>query len=257
MCNKEHLIGYLYGELAPAERRAFDMHVAECAECRQEVEALGETRQHLATWAPPEPALDFAVVRRPPPDVAPRPRLLAFVPQWGLAAAAALLVVAGAAAIANVEVRYGRDGVVVRTGWSAPPAGPGEGTAAPSASPAPAAPAVASSEQLKADVLALERRLRELEQSQSSQLARVAVAARPGLTVPELRRILAESEARQRTEIALQVGQVWKDFNAARANDAAYFQRTLGQAQGLTNYQLRQHRDSIDSLYRVSASQQK
>jgi hypothetical protein len=81
------------------------------------------------------------------------------------------------------------------------------------------------------------------------------VAASGGISVPELRRILAEYEARQRTEMAVQVGQIWRDWTAARANDVAYFQKTLGQAQGLTNQQRRQHGDSIESLYRVSASQ--
>jgi anti-sigma factor RsiW len=251
MCNKELLVGYLYGELTADDRAAFEAHAAECADCRLEVQGLRQTRQHLASWAPPEPDLDFTIVRGARAGVASRPRLFAFVPQWGLAAAAALLVLAGAAAIANVEVRYGQDGtVVVRTGWSAPAEPAVAGTP-----PRAAVEAVRTSkpaEDLGALVTALARRVSALE---SSPPAPVRVAASGGISVPELRRILAEYEARQRTEMAVQVAQVWRDWTAARANDVAYFQKTLGQAQGLTNQQLRQHRDSIESLYRVSVSQ--
>ena len=214
---------------------------------------LGQTRQHLASWAPPEPEFNFRVVRgaaAPPPR-----RRLAFVPQWGLAAAASLLLVAGAAAIANVEVRRDAGGFVVRTGWAnaATPA------AALPIAPVAASPAgldAASSEQLKAVVTSLERRLAEIEQAQTAQIARVASTVSPGISVPELRKILAESESRQRAELAVQIAQVWNDFSVARVGDFERVQQVVKQAQGMTNYQLKQHRDSIDSLYRVSASQQ-
>jgi hypothetical protein len=55
--------------------------------------------------------------------------------------------------------------------------------------------------------------------------------------------------------MALQVSQVWKDFSAARVNDFTRLQDIVGRAQGVTNQQLRQHRDSIELLSRVSASQ--
>jgi hypothetical protein len=256
MCNKENLVGYLYDELSADERRIFEAHLAGCADCRTDVGALRQTRQHLASWAPPEPEFNFRIVRETP--VAPR-RRWAFVPQWGLGAAASLLVLAGAAAIANVEVRRDRDGFVVRTGWakSAPTdasvAKPSGGTVVPAAADA------ASSEQLKATITALERRLADLEQVQANQIVKASSAARLGISVPELRKILAESESRQQAELAMRINQVWNDFNVARVSDLERVQKVVDNAQGFTNYQLKQHRDSIntlnDSLYKVSASQ--
>jgi hypothetical protein len=53
--------------------------------------------------------------------------------------------------------------------------------------------------------------------------------------------------------MALQVGQVWKDFSAARVSDFTRMQDVVSRAQGVTNLQLRQHRDSIESLYRTAS----
>ena len=54
--------------------------------------------------------------------------------------------------------------------------------------------------------------------------------------------------------MALQVSQVWKDFSAARVTDFTRLQDVVGRAQGVTNQQLRQHRDSIDTLYRLGVA---
>ena len=257
MCNKEALIGYLYGELSASERAAFEQHAAGCDECRSEISGLQHTREHLAAWAPPEPEFNFQVIRSARTQAAPAPpraRRFAFVPEWALAAAAALLVAAGAAAIANVEVRYGADGsIAVRTGWSEPV--PAPVPAATQAAPQ-AASAATPSEDLTAVIAVLEARLRQLETARTPELTRVAAPA-PGITPAELRKILTQSETRQREEMKAQVGQIWRDFNAARAADFARVQQTLTQVQGLTNYQLRQQRDSIESLYLRTVSQQR
>jgi anti-sigma factor RsiW len=252
MCNKENLVGYLYDELSADERRIFEAHLAGCADCRKEVGGLRQTRQHLASWAPPEPEFNFRIVRETP--VAPR-RRWAIVPPWGLAAAASLLVLAGAAAIANVEIRRDRDGFVVRTGWAKSPATQASAANPPAGPVVPAALDAASSEQLKATVIALERRLADLEQAQTNEVVRASSAARLGISVPEIRKILAESESRQQAELAMRINQVWNDFNVARVSDLERVQQVVANAQGITNYQLKQHRDSINSLYRVSASQ--
>ena len=115
MCNHERLLDYLYDELSADERKAFEIHVHDCSACRSELAALGSTRHALALWSPPDPELGFRIVRKeetPPP----RRAFWNISPQWGLAAAAVLLLSVGAA-IANVEVRYGSEGFVVRTGW--------------------------------------------------------------------------------------------------------------------------------------------
>jgi anti-sigma factor RsiW len=254
MCNKEQLVGYVYGELSVFEKAAFESHLRECAECRTEVRELGQTRQHLAEWTPPEPEFTYRMVKTPRAETGPAARM-AYVPGWVLAAAAAVVLVAGAAAVANLEVRYGHDGsVIVRTGWGAT-AAESSGSAQPGQ--AQAAVSSAASEQTDRQLRALERRLDELQAMQSAQVVR-ATGGRQGISAPELRRILAESETRQRAEMAVYVAQIWKDFNAMRASDLARVQQTLGQAQGLTNLQLRQQRDTIDSLrYLHSVSQQK
>lgn len=251
MCNKDQLVGYLYDELSAAERATFEAHLATCPECRTEAAGLQQTRQHLTTWAPPQPEINFHIARGPR-AVPAKPRVFGFVPQWAMAAAASLLVLAGAAAIANLELRYGPEGVVVRTGWTAP-AAPAAAVPAAGAARAQAVPVAASSEQLKAAVQALAARLDELERERATQTVKASMPLTAGITAPELRKILSQTEARQREEMALQVAQLWKDFSAARVTDFTRLQDVVGRAQGLTNQQLRQHRESIESLYRVSA----
>jgi anti-sigma factor RsiW len=258
MCNKEQLVGYLYDELDAGERQTVEAHLALCEECRVEVAGLQQTRQHLTTWSPPQPEFTFHIVRGAAPasaPVAPALKRFGFVPQWAMAAAASLLVLAGAAAIAHVELRYGPEGFVVRTGWASERAG-----TPPAATPGPVQAASAGvsseqSEQLKAALRVLESRLAELEQARASQTVMAARTTPAAITAPELRKVMAASEARQREEMALQVSQVWKDFSAARVNDFTRLQDIVGRAQGVTNQQLRQHRDSIELLSRVSASQ--
>lgn len=250
MCNTEQLVSYVYEELSDSERAKFESHLSSCGECRQQLAELRGTRHLLASWAPPQPEFNFHIVRGAAAPAVPR-RRFAFVPQWALSAAATLLLAAGVAAVANLEIRYGADGLVVRTGWMRAP--DGSVTPAAAGSAAQAAPVTASSDQLQRDVEALTARLRTLEQAQAAPLARVAAPANAAITAPELRRILAELESRQRTEMALQVGQVWKDFNAARVNDLSRMQDVVSRAQGVTNLQLRQHRDSIESLYRTAS----
>ena len=249
MCNTEQLVSYVYEELSDSERAEFEGHLPSCAECRQELAELRGTRHLLASWAPPQPEFNFHIVRGAAAAAVPRRR--AFVPQWALSAAAALLLAAGVAAVANLEIRYGADGLVVRTGWMR--ATEGSVTPAAAGGATQAAPVSASSDQLQRDVEALTARLRTLEQAQAAPLARVAAPANAAITAPELRRILAELESKQRTEMALQVGQVWKDFSAARVSDFSRLQDVVSRAQGVTNLQLRQHRDSIESLYRTAS----
>lgn len=242
MCNKDLLIGYLYDELSPAERGAFEEHAATCEACRQEIRGLRQARQHLSSWSPPEPALDFHIIRGP--VEAPR-RRVPFVPQWALAAAATIVLLAGAAAIAHVEVRYGPDGLVVRTGWGStimPPA-PVE--------PAPAVAATAASEQLKGEVVTLQQRIQQMEEAQTKQVSPTVASIRPGITASELRKILAESEARQRTELAVKVAQIWNDFNAARASDLLRVQQALDRTQHANEFRFAQTRGSLDQLRSV------
>ena len=113
--DKSSLVAYLYGECETTERQQIEAHLATCAACAKELDALRAARGTLDAWTPPEPALGFKIVQE---DPAP-PHFWGRVGTargWALAAAA-VLVLAAAAAIAHVEVRYDSDGLAVRTGW--------------------------------------------------------------------------------------------------------------------------------------------
>lgn len=94
MCDqREQLIGYLYDECTPDERRAVEAHLNECHVCRAEVGGLRDVRQDLLAWDVPT---QDSVWR---PFAAPRVTPVAWraVPAWAMAAAATLVFAAGAA----------------------------------------------------------------------------------------------------------------------------------------------------------------
>ena len=225
MCNQERLLDYLYDELSADERKAFEIHLNGCGACRSELAALGDTRNALALWSPPDPELGFRIVRNEE-QAAPRRPFWNFSPQWGLAAAAVLLLSIGAA-IANLEVRYGGNGFVVRTGWGRPAA-----QAPVVANEASAVPVAASSEEWKERLRALDNRLQQLEQSSrpvSAASVRDNTADRmsDAEILREVRKIIAESETKQQRELALRVTQVVRDVDAARAGDLARVEQGL------------------------------
>jgi hypothetical protein len=238
MCdNKELLVGYVYNELGADERRTFNAHVQACAECRQELAGLQATRGHLATWAPPEPDLGFQVVRH---VVEPRGKVVPFRSRWmpafGLAAAA-VLVLAAASAVANLEVRYDNDGLVVRTGWA-----PKESRTAQTAAPAQPQ-AVPLNASWRADFEALDRRLREIESAVTTPAnGTVQVASGPRMTDAEIMRrmrdIVREAESRQDVAVAQRLLQVMQDFDRMRRSDFAMLQQSSAQYQGITNAEL-------------------
>jgi anti-sigma factor RsiW len=253
ICDKETLVGYIYDELGVTERATFEEHLARCAACREEVDGLRATRAHLATWAPPEPDFGFPRFRVVRENEAPAPvRRFRLSPAWGLAAAAVLLL-AVASAIANLEVKYGSDGLVVRTGWarSAP-------AAVPPVQPATEVTPVSAAQDWKADFQRLEQRLRSLEVSASSRPAASsqAVSAQARLSDQELlrqvRAIINQSEARQQRELALRVAQVVRESEAQRQTDLVRVQQGLQQMQGMTDAELIRHRDALNYLVRVA-----
>lgn len=230
MCDKELLLGYLYDELPPSDRQTFDRHLTSCAECREEVEGLRGTRTHLTSWAPPEPDLGFHIVRGaevPAREVRPA-RWWRMSPAWGLAAAA-LLVLAVSAAIANVEVRAGRDGIVVRTGWN-------RATSATGSSPA-----VLSTGASVAELQRVEARMKELEgrlaARQASTLVPVSVSRMSDAELVRfVRQAVSESEQRQNGELARRILQVNRDTEVARRADIDRLLVAYRELQG-TNFQ--------------------
>jgi hypothetical protein len=93
MCDdRERLIAYVYGECDAGERGAMERHLAECFACRGEINALRRVRQDLLAWDVPEPQPIWRpVLRAQPAHWATR------ASGWMLAAAASLVLMAGAA----------------------------------------------------------------------------------------------------------------------------------------------------------------
>jgi anti-sigma factor RsiW len=93
MCDeRERLIGYVYDECDPAERRAIEDHLEDCATCRAEIGGLRNVRQDLLAWdVPPHEAVWRPLV---PAPVMPWYRQ---VPAWAMAAAAGVMFLVGAA----------------------------------------------------------------------------------------------------------------------------------------------------------------
>lgn len=237
---REALIEYVYGELDGAGRARVDTHLETCAECRLEIEGLRGVRTQLATWTVPDVPLGFTI----------GPARRASRPWWatGAVAAAAVLLLALASAIANLEITYDPDGVSVRTGWSRADASgapastlaaqPDPAAAAgPSSVPAavPAAAAAAASVEgspWRDDLAALERRLRtEFRSAAASAPAR----SQPGDDLlRQVQALIEQSELRQRRELALRVAQVVRDFDTQRQTDLVRIQQGLGQIEGST-----------------------
>jgi anti-sigma factor RsiW len=255
--NKELILGYVYDELSSDERRELTEHVSRCPECQIELEELRATRMHLSLWSPPEPDLGFRVIRG---GTAPAPALPRRNPvRSALAyAAAAMIVFAAASSIANLEVRYGSDGVTVRTGWARGAVGPATPTADAS-TPAASQPVATVRSQ---EFAALDARLRDLEGAMSSGTTTVAVqnASASRMTDDELlrtvRQIVAEAESRQETATVRRLLQMFKDFDNQRRADLALIQQGLGQYQGLTNAEIAQNRDMLNQFIRASATRQ-
>ena len=254
MCtNAELILGYVYGELPDEARRTFETHLAGCAACATEVAGLQATRGHLASWTPPEPDIGFRIVRGNE-AVAPPARRVAFTPVWALAAAA-VLVLAAAAAIANVEVRYDSDGLVVRTGWvrDAPASDNAD------ASPAGVAQVSAPADDWRAEIGALQSRLRELEAAAAARQSSgdAQLASGPRMTEAEIirrvREIVSQSETRQQREFAVQIAQVVRDVDRARKMDFRQIQQGMGQLRGQTTADVAQQLN----YYLTRVSQQK
>jgi hypothetical protein len=249
MCErKEQLVAFIYDELEGSEGRGFEAHLRSCAECRAELADLRATRGMLTSWAPPEPDFGFRIVRG---AAAPPPPRFRIGPAWALAAAAVLVMAIGAA-IANVELRYGSEGLLIRTGWNRQPAPVVAATGSETPSLTPAALARWSDQ-----VNLLDRRMRELESTVARKSAAVQ-AAGPRMSDAEWRRVsdmVGQSETRQTRELALRIRQVLQDVEARRRTDLVAIQQGFGQLQGATAMEAAQHRDVMNYLKLVSQKQ--
>jgi hypothetical protein len=156
MCeNRERLIGYVYGESGPDEKRAIEEHLTSCHVCREEIRGLRGVRQDLLAWE--LPSID--PIWRP---VAPARQESPWraVPAWAMAAAASAVLMVGAAGGAATYALL-----------------PGRAPAIVEASPAAVAP-VAAAPAPPVDLSELEARLVARMRAELDERVRVA-ASRP------------------------------------------------------------------------------
>ncbi|HEY2431177.1 MAG TPA: zf-HC2 domain-containing protein [Vicinamibacterales bacterium] len=255
MCNKidnADLISYLYEDLDAAGRGAFERHLRGCADCRDELAALRAVRTDLLRWTPPEPEFAFRLVAEPraamgrvlTPAVASWRSWL--TPAAGLAAAA-VLVLAAAAGLARIEVHAGSDGWTLRTGSS--------GAAALDSTRMAAF--AAHDVNLTADdgaFAAIERRIAALETSSRETAAWRNVslsAARPSNDeelMRVVRELLAQSETRQKGELALRIAQVIRDVDAQRVADLNRVQQGIGRIDATVADEAAAHRELMNYI---------
>jgi anti-sigma factor RsiW len=266
--DKALLVGYLYNECSDAERKAVEAHLAECADCAADLAGLRAVRGSLSHWQTPERVLGIrvvspgdeglsAVVSEESTPVAPRRR---WTPPWWLQTAAAVLLVAAAAGVAQIEVRYGSDGLVVRTGWSkaAAPATVTQSIGAPAQAPW-RQDLAAFEQELRRELLSTAR-LTAAAATRASQTSRAGVSDRgagaPGLNEDALMRrvraLIEQSERKQQRELAMRLADVVRDVDIQRRADQIRVQQTFGQLEGQTGVAVRQNRDLLNYLVRVS-----
>lgn len=251
----ETLVAYLYGDIDPAQRAAFDAHILTCERCAHELAELQGVRTMLGEWTEPGSVGPLTFAASPPvaPGAVPHRsagEALRTLPAWAQFAAA-MLVIGVSAGAANLDVHYDRAGLTVRTGWSraTPPAAPV--AAAIPTRPVDTRPAASP---WRGDLDALERRLRTEWQASASSASAAAAhnaggapnAAADAQLLRKMHALLDESERRQRNEMALSLAGVIKEFNAKRGNDLAAIgylntqQNATGieivRQQGLINY---------------------
>ena len=236
--DNETLVAYLYDEVDAAARAGIERHLQACGTCGGELAALSDVRAVLKSWAPPVIDLGFTVVQRhggQPPATVLRPvQWWNTVPVWAQAAAA-ILVLAVAVGVANVQVRSGADGFVVTTGWMAP------ANAAVPVAPVTAGLA-AEGENWKAALVSLEKQLREEIRSGRGGSDTVRAASRSGAdeaTVRRVQELLQASEDRQQRELALRLTQFNRDVNIQRQADLVKIQQLFGQSEGEIDRQRR------------------
>lgn len=252
-------------EGTPDERALLQGHVDRCPQCADLLTALDSTRGVLGAWHAPRLPLGFALVRT---DRSPVRSLL-----WrGGLAAAAVLVLASAASLAQLDVRYDADGFSVRTGArrasAADVAASATAQTEPQQTAAPGAPApqtwlgtAATGEppwrqdmdllatQIRAD---MSRLLAETRPAPVGPVrAAVSAPAPEGRTMTDaeilkrVQELLDQSEIRQQSNLALRVTELGRQFELQRQGDIVQVEQAF--------QRLEQQRN--DLLRRVAAQQ--
>jgi hypothetical protein len=238
------LVTYVYDEASPAERRAFEAHLATCAVCREDLAAFESVRTSLDAWEPPAAAAGRASRARTGSGLMARLRA---VPAWAQVAAA-LLLMGVSLRLANLDIRYGADGLSVRTGWLARQ----EGGAAP----------------WSRDLADLEAQFRAAMAARGPEPAPASAstprapavqtgdaASGAGAVDSLMRRVRAlveESERRQQRELALRAADIMREVQAQRQADLARIDRSLNLIQTDTGMEVRRQREWLNYMIRVS-----
>jgi hypothetical protein len=220
--DKATLTSYLYGEIDADTRRAVDDHLAACATCASEVTALGDVRSELGLWVPPDVELDFTIVKKSTlasSNVLRPARWWTTVPAWARVAAAVLVLAAGAA-IANLQIASGPQGISVSTGWMRP-------TAAPALSAPLERDAIGR--QVEGQLVSLERRLRdEIRAARDQQPAAAgANGTADQATIRRVERMIADAEQRHSRELAARFVELTNDLTLQRRADMMNISRVV------------------------------
>ena len=255
--NTDVLMSYLYEEGDGVERQGFGVHLQHCAECAREVREFTALRAGLAQWTPPDTVLDFRIVREEPRRWWRSWFALPVLPGWAQLGAAAMLV-GVAVGISGLEIRYDNQGVTVRTGWqreAVPAVAPG-----PAATQAAVVPASTDAAPWRADLSAVEERLRrELQQQSVSAGTTTQLASTGGNAMSDeaflarVHELIAASESRQSREMALRMAQVVRDVDTQRRTDMVRLADGMGVIEGRAVSAVAQQRQMIDYLMRVSS----
>lgn len=262
------LVGLLYDDFEPGatpSREDLAEHVRGCATCAAEIEALGGVRMQLSAWTAPDVPLGFEVVRTGAAPLTGWQRTFA---DWSArsrrmvpAAAAALIVLAGAMTLARFDVRYDGAGLTFRTGW-------GHGTPAAAATTRTAGADDAASLRrelaaLRADLTRLSERGTVTATSLTGDAAPVAVSAQGnagfGATnaftsaqgealLRRFKQALDESEMRQQQNLQLRINEVTRDFELQRRQDLVQVEQGFGRMDT-------QRQQMLDAIRRVSLGQ--
>jgi hypothetical protein len=253
------LVGLLYDDFEPGatpSRADLEAHVLACTTCAAELDALGGVRTQLAAWTAPEVALGFAVVRTG--TTAPLGWRQRFA-EWSArraralpAAAAAIIVLGGAAALARLDVRYDDRGLSVRTGW---------GHAAASD------PAAGDAAAVRQELAALRGELARIGAARAATVTAtsaplagddtpavvpVGVTGAGPMTVAQgsallrsFRQALDESELRQQQNLQLRISEVTRDFDMQRRQDLVQVEQGFGRLNS-------DRQQMLDAIRRVS-----
>src|SRR5262245_1937093 len=250
------LVTYLYDECTPEERETIAAHLARCVACAGEISGLTSTRQILAQWTPPDIDLGLQITRKADDAIAAPPgTVLAFrrpqvesheqpapwwkapLPAWAQVAAALVIFAAG------LSVGFIRDGGRAALQQTLPQ------QVVTTASPAPVPVSTGPS---KSDLDDLEQRLRV----EMTQLAR-ANSTPPPQAVPVaaqanddamMRKWVQTLLEEQRIDFTERMVRQQGEFEARRRADLESMGRSVGQI----GTELRQHRQAIDGIVRVS-----